>query len=87
MLTTMVVLAILLGIRPLEDSRSNKIEVFNEITVLSLTYMLIFFTDIMGEAHFRSDLGIVYLCITFSNIAFHVFLLTFESCRSLKRCI
>ena len=46
----MVVLTILLGIKPLADPRSNKIEVFNEITVLSLTYMLIFFTDIVGEA-------------------------------------
>ena len=87
MISTMVVLTILLGIKPLADPRSNKIEVFNEITVLSLTYMLVFFTDIVGEAQFRSDLGILYLCIAFSNIAVHIFLLTFESCRSLKRCI
>ena len=87
MISTMVVLTILLGIKPLADPRCNKIEVFNEITVLSLTYMLIFFTDIVGEAQFRSDLGILYLCITFSNIAMHIFLLTFESCRSFKRCI
>ena len=87
MISTMVMLAILLAIKPLEDPRSNAIEVFNEITVLSLVYILIFFTDIIGEAKFRSDIGLFYLCITFSNIVVHIFLISFDSCRSLKRCI
>ena len=87
MITTMVVLAILLAIKPLEDPRSNMIEVFNEITILSLIYILVFFTDIVGDAKFRSDIGILYLCIAFSNIVVHIFLLTFESCKNLKRCI
>ena len=86
MLSTLVVLITLLATKPLESKRSNRIEVFNECTILGLIYLLSCFTDLIPDASVRSNLGLLYLSISFFNIAVHMAILLWESGRALKRC-
>ena len=42
MLSTLVMLVIYLHFKPLEDPRAQKMEIFNELTMLALLYILVF---------------------------------------------
>ena len=88
MLSTMVMLVIYLHFKPLEDPKAQKIEILNELTMLATLYILVFFTDLTdAEDEFRSNLGLLSILITFSNLAVHVTLLLIHSCKSFKRFI
>ena len=58
--------------RPLESGFFIKMETFNECTLLALTYLLMCFTDFVPAAETRSDLGLVYIAISLSNMAVHL---------------
>ena len=47
----------------------NRIEIFNEITLLVLSYFLFFFTDFVPSVYMRYTLGWVFISITVFNIA------------------
>ena len=60
----------LLWFRPLEST--NLVEVFNECTLLVLTYFLWCFTDIIGDPVTRYELGFVFIAIALANVAYHL---------------
>ena len=62
---TFAVLVLLLALKPLADTKSQRLEVFNECTILALNYILLFFSDAIDTAADRSTIGYVYLGISF----------------------
>ena len=42
----MVMLIMYLHLKPLEDPKDLKIEIFNELTMQALLYVLVFYTDL-----------------------------------------
>ena len=80
MLSTMVMLVIYLHFKPLSDPRQHKIEIFNEMTMLILLYILVFYTDLTDqEFTFRNDLGLVSIFLTLFNFVVHIILLSVDS--------
>ena len=69
---------------PLESKFASHVETFNEFTMLMLTYLLMCFTDFVPDAHMRSDVGLAYVSVNFSNIGFHVFIMLGTSLLQVK---
>ena len=73
MCTTMVILIMYLHFKPMMDPRAQKIEIFNELTMQAQLYILVFFTDLTDqEFKFRSNLGLLSICLTLCNLGFHI---------------
>ena len=81
---TMAVLVLLLALKPLAESKAQRLEVFNECTILALNYILLFFSDAIGTAADRSTIGYVYLAISFQNISVHLLMMICSSLLALK---
>lgn len=64
-----------------------KMESFNELTTIVLTYFLICFTDYVPSAEVRNQVGFGYIGTNFFNIAVHLTLLIFSSLASLRRLV
>ena len=88
--TALASIGITLWYMPLESFQANVFEVFNDCTLLSLTYLLWCFTDIVGEPETRHELGYVFIAVSLGNIAVHMIFLIYESIYraklSCKRC-
>ena len=90
--TSITMCFLLQWFKPLESRFANNIETFNEVTVLALVCLLFCFSDFMTDAEIRSDIGIVYICISLGNIAVHLLVLMkgqshaiLRSCK--RRCL
>ena len=77
--------------RPLAENSLNRIEAFNEATILLLTYFLFCFTDLVPEAVTRYELGFVYIATNFVHLVVHIvimlrssFVKIRQSCRKLR---
>ena len=70
--------------RPFEEKAMNKIETFNEVTIVILTYFLFCFTDFVPEAQTRHGLGAYYSGVTLLNIAVHMIIMLRHSYRSVR---
>ena len=69
---------------PLESRFASHVETFNEFTMLMLTYLLMCFSDFVPDTQMRSDIGLAYVSVNFSNIGFHVFLMLGTSILQVK---
>ena len=88
MMSIMLILVFYYQFKPLEDPKTQKIEIFNELTMMAMLYLIVFFTDLTDEDfEFRSNLGLLFIFLVLSNVAVHVTLLFVHSCKSGKRCI
>ena len=47
---TMGILVMLLSLKPYASPKGQRLEVFNELTILALNYVLFFFTDVIESA-------------------------------------
>ena len=70
--------------RPLASRQANMLEVYNDYTLLLLTYLLWCFTDIIGEVETRHALGFLFIAVTLSNVAVHVIFMVCGSIFNLK---
>ena len=70
--------------RPLAGRQTNLFEVYNDYTLLLLTYLLWCFTDIVGEAETRHALGFVFIAVSLTNVAVHVIFMASGSFSTLK---
>ena len=61
--------------QPYEQKAKTRIETFNEVTLIILTYFLFCFTDFVPEAETRNGLGIYYGGVTLLNIVVHMFIM------------
>ena len=77
----------MLWFKPMESLQANLIEVFNDYTLLVLTYFLWCFTDIVGEAETRYELGYIFIAVVLGNVACHLLLMVKSSLIDFKiRC-
>lgn len=75
--TTMIIY--LMHVWPLETATANKMEVFNECTIILLHYGLMMFTDYVPEAETRHYIGWYYIAVSLGNILVHIFFLILDS--------
>ena len=60
---------------PYETKQANYSEVFNDCTHLLLIYCLFCFTDFVGEAETREDVGFVFIGIDLANLAINLMIM------------
>ena len=61
MLLSLFVISFLISVKPLNEPYLNKMEIFNESTLLMSSYFMFLFTDFVDDANMRSKLGWVYI--------------------------
>lgn len=76
---------VLLWFRPLDSPFAINMEVFNECTMIVLTYGLICFTDFVPEAETRHLVGYAYMGTSLFNIAVHLLFLLCSTCGNCKQ--
>ena len=65
--------------KPLDSSFANKMETFNECTMLFINYHLLCFTDFAPSVERRRELGFSYIAVMLSNIGLHLTLISAAS--------
>ena len=78
--------------RPFEDEIMNRIEIFNEVTTIVLSYILFLFTEFnfdYEKNNFEYDM--MFLSVLSSNVLVHLIILMADSIRNIigklrKRC-
>jgi hypothetical protein len=55
-------------VKPFEEKLSNYMEMFNEITIMAITYHLFLLTDFMPDTKSQYDVGYSLIMITCLNI-------------------
>ena len=68
MIVSLVLLVNLLHYMPYESRSINNLEVFNELTVLSVITLLLCFGDFVPDAKTRYETGYAYIGVTLVNI-------------------
>lgn len=71
--------------RPLESKFTHRLEILNEWTLLSLSYMHLCFSDLLTEED-RYMLGFCYVFASVSNIVIHVFFLLSSTVFKIELC-
>ena len=61
--------------KPLLTSFENKKEIFNEVTILCLSYFALAFTNAEPDPNTRAVYGLVYIWLSLLNILVHLILL------------
>ena len=69
---------------PLETHFATKMEIFNECTIIWLTYGMLMFTDFVPDPEMRFKLGWYYMAINLGNISVHLLLLVGGSGKLIK---
>ena len=82
--TTLASLNYTLGYKPFNSIKANALEVFNDCTVLVLTYHLWCFTDMVKEPETRHGLGYVFIAVCFVNIGVHIINMLSETIHKAK---
>jgi hypothetical protein len=68
---------IMLGlISPLAEKFDNKIELYDSLTILLLSYCLFLFTDFVPDAFIRYQVGFFMIFLTAQNILINVYLMS-----------
>ena len=85
---TSVALVILLGwYRPLESLFSNVIEVFNEVITLMILYLMMCFSDFVGDPKTRSHCGVAFIVIILFFVSVHILILTIGVYKQVRHLI
>ena len=61
-------LCYIVSVRPLKDNFSNRMEIFNEVTVLICSYILFTFTACVQDVQTRFEYGWIFIGVTLGNI-------------------
>ena len=73
------ILIYLIKWKPIKTKFANYIEIFNEISILMISYLALGFTNAEPDAEKRSMLGRCFIGLSLGNIAFHLVILLFDS--------
>ena len=76
---SVVIAVYILHTRPLETPFANKMEVYNECTIITLSYGLLCFTDAVPDPEAQYTIGWSYIIVYLANITLHILLLTYAS--------
>ena len=79
MVFTTVNLIYLINIQPLEDSKQNKIEILNEVTVMLSAHVFNIFLRGEGTDGFINNMGWVYIGISVFNILINLAIVLIDS--------
>ena len=81
---TSTALVILIGWhRPLESSFANNMELFSEVTTVCVLYMVMCFSDFVGEPATRNTCGVAFIGIVAFFLAIHLMFLIGSMCKSI----
>ena len=69
----------ILHVKPMETPFTNKMEVYNECTILTLSYGLLCFTNAVPDPEAQYTIGWSYIIVYLANITLHILLLTYAS--------
>ena len=72
-------------VRPLESNFATNLETFNEVINLFTFYLLLSFSDFVGEAETRGYCGWFFIGVTCFFAAVHFCILASDSFRKLRR--
>ena len=87
MAPTMAVLMLLALAKPLQNQQTNRLEVYNSFTLLSIAYCLMCFTNFALNAEARYDMGYILVALTIKNIVVNIFVVGSQPVRMCKlRC-
>jgi hypothetical protein len=60
-LSSLLMISFIISVKPLSEPYLNRMEIFNESTLLVSTYFMFLFTDFVDDAEMRSKLGWAYI--------------------------
>ena len=75
----------LLQLWPLSTPSAVVLEVFNEITIVLLTYHMICFTDFVPDANTRYPVGYSYIAFASTSLLIHIIIMMTNFLRNLVR--
>ena len=73
-----------LALWPQEKNRDNKLEVYNEITILLLLYHLMCFSDMVPQHQIRYSIGYSYIVCACTDICLHLVLILRENIKVIR---
>ena len=82
--TALASVSITLWFMPLDSLKANILEVYNDCTLLALTYLLWCFTDMVRESETSYELGYYFIAVCLGNIAVHMVIMLGESGKKAK---
>ena len=71
--------------QPYESKFANRMETFNEVCVLCLTYIAMCFTEFVPDPEVRSNIGPYYIAANLFMIAVHIIILLAFSLKALVK--
>ena len=84
---TIAVMVILCTVKPLEDEPTNRMEIYNSVMILCMTYCLMCFTPFALDARARYTMGYVLVLLTCKNIFVNIYFVARNPMReSYLRC-
>jgi len=81
---SLAIIGYLAFFKPLESPLDLGLEIFDEWTILNLTYMLMCFSDFVPEEVTRSYIGWFYIAVSTANILVHLIIILRSSTYKLK---
>ena len=84
MITTMMII-FLQWFGPLQNSKSVTLETFNEIINLMILYLLMCFSEFIGNPNMKRILGFLFIATVCSFASFYIFILVRSSVRELRK--
>ena len=63
MMSSLMMVSFIILVKPLSEPYLNRMEIFNESTLLMSTYFMFLFTDFVDDAKMRNTLGWAYIGI------------------------
>lgn len=73
--------------RVYDSAFENRLQMFNELTILYLVYLLMCMTDYVGDPEDRGNVGLLYICINTINLLIHISFLLWGSGKASKNKI
>ena len=81
---TLISLVYLIFFKPLESPLALGLEIFNECTILNITYMIMCFSGFVSDEWTRSNMGFFYIGVCLANILVHLTVLLLSSAHKIK---
>jgi len=80
----MLILIVLLEVRPMPSKYEQRLEIFDNLTILGLTYILLCFTEFAFDPVARYKMGFVMIIIVIQNVAIHIGLISLDPIMRIK---
>eukprot|EP00347_Sterkiella_histriomuscorum_P018674 403344610 len=71
-------------VKPFETVKFNRIEQFNEVCILAVSYHLLIFTDYVDDTDIQDDFGYSIIAITMVNIVVNMGIMIVETIKKLR---